>query len=194
MYSYHPLPLVITTIEAQSPRRFIHISLSVPDLLDGAGESDILGLELIETVESNGGSSVQQVQGVVVHGAVDSLGDVVGNARLETKLGVDQKSSTESGVQNGRDGAGGEGQNGHGDEADHEDSLKGPVVGALGGVGGGDGRGVVDGADNASGGLGDGAEHLVGSHGDGRSHHELGGHAGLEGGGGQSEGGSEHLR
>lgn len=57
---------------------------------------------------------------------------------------VQEDGGAQDGVGGGVERAGGEGSNGEGHETGGEEALKGPVVGAVGGAGVGNGDGVVD--------------------------------------------------
>jgi hypothetical protein len=59
-------------------------------------------------------------------------------------VGVEEEDTAEDGVESRVEGASSEGSDGQGDEAGGEETLEGPVVGTVGGVGLGDGSRVVD--------------------------------------------------
>lgn len=75
---------------------------------------------------------------------VRALGNVVDDDGLEANVGVQEHGRAQDGVEGGVQRAGSEGGDGERDERGGEEALKSPVVGAMGGVGVGDRRRVVD--------------------------------------------------
>lgn len=59
-------------------------------------------------------------------------------------MGVEEENTAEDGVESRVERSSGEGSDGQRDEAGGEETLEGPVVRAVGGVGLGDGSRVVD--------------------------------------------------
>ena len=59
-------------------------------------------------------------------------------------MGVEEENTAEDGVESRVERSSGEGSDGQRDEAGGEETLEGPVVGTVGGVGLGDGSRIVD--------------------------------------------------
>lgn len=121
-----------------------HHPLCLPDLLNSLGNTNIVGLKLIQSHADGDGRQVQAPPEDLSQAGVAGLGDVVDDDGLEANMRVQQDGGAQDGVGGGVERAGGEGSNGEGHEAGGEEALKGPVVGAVRGVGVGNGDGVVD--------------------------------------------------
>lgn len=122
--------------------------LCVPQLADQLSDTDIVRLKLVQA-QANEGSDGVEAPGEALAGLGEALlGDVVGDEDLEAEVGVDEEEAAQDGVGGRVEGAGGERSDGQGHDAGGDEALKGPVVGAVAGVGRGDGRSVVDTADD----------------------------------------------
>lgn len=149
--SIHTIPLHF------SPSRFISFSISytrfqsifsvhlrLPKSLDSLGDANIVGLELVQSNADGQGSDVEQPAEEGSQTGVSAIGDVVNDDLLETGVGVEEENAGEDGVGGRVERAGGEGGDGKRDKTSGDETLKGPVVGTVGGVGLGDGSRIVD--------------------------------------------------
>ena len=118
--------------------------LSLPDALDGLGKTDIGGLELVKGKANEDGGGVEAPGEELAGGGNALLGDVVDNDVAEAGVGVNKDGGGEDGVHGRVERAGGEGSDGQGDKAGGDDTVEGPVVGAMRRRGGGNLDGVVD--------------------------------------------------
>jgi len=118
--------------------------LCLPDALDSLSKADVVGLVLVEGKADNDSSGVQTPAEGLACPRHSVLGNVVNNDVLEAGVGVDEEGGAEGSVEDGVDGASGERREGNGDQGSGNETVKGPVVGAVAGIGWGDGGGVVD--------------------------------------------------
>ena len=120
------------------------VPLCRPDPLDSFCDTNVIRLELVQSHANSQGSSVETPPKELPRSGVSLLGDVVDDDGLETHVGVKQDGSAEDSIGGGVQGAGGERRDGERDEAGGEETLEGPVVGTMGGVGFGNGSGIID--------------------------------------------------
>lgn len=118
--------------------------LRLPYTLNGLSDTDIVRLELVQTQADGEGGGVQAPPEQLAQAGVRAVGNVVDDDLLEAHVGVQQDAAAEDGVHGGVQGAGSEGSDGERDETEGKAALEDPVVGALGGVGLGNGGGIVD--------------------------------------------------
>lgn len=117
--------------------------LSLPDALDGLGKTDIGGLELVKGKANEDGSGVETPGEELAGGGNALLGDVVDNDVAEAGVGVDEDGGGEDGVHCRVERAGGKRSDGQRNKTGGDDTVEGPVVGAMGRRGRGNVDGVV---------------------------------------------------
>lgn len=139
--------------------------LSLPDLLDELGETNVVGVELVDAEDGTGSSDAEEPAGGVAEGTELALVDVVVDTGGEAHVGVGDEGDAEDTVDDGlrglassdscgqlvrtHVGSGGDNssRDGKGDQRGGDETLKGPVVRAVGGLADlGELGSVVDGA------------------------------------------------
>lgn len=118
-------------------------SSRLPHPLDSLRDTDVIGLELVQTHKGEHGEAIEQPEQTVAHAGHAPLGEVVGDAGLEADVRVSDDEGAEDGVSGRVEGGAREGGDGDGDQGGGDESLGGPVVGAVGWGGFWDGSGVV---------------------------------------------------
>lgn len=75
--------------------------LSLPDLLDELGETDVVGVELVDTEDGTGCREAEEPAGSVAEGAELALVDVVVDTGREAHVGVGDERDAEDAVNDG---------------------------------------------------------------------------------------------
>ena len=121
-------------------------TLCCPDTTQSLGHTNIVCLELVQTNSGGEGECAQEpVAGSAELGHTGRR-EVVDDGGLESDVRVGDDQRAQDGVHDGVEGTSGERSEGERDQADADQSLKRPVVAALGGVGFGNGSRVVHGS------------------------------------------------
>lgn len=75
--------------------------LSLPDLLNELGETNVVGVELVDTEDGAGGGEAEEPAGTVAEGAELALVDVVVDTGGEAHVGVGDEGDAEDAVNDG---------------------------------------------------------------------------------------------
>lgn len=118
--------------------------LSLPQSLDGLGDADIAGLVLVEGKADNDGGGVEAPDGSLAGPGCSVLRNVIDDDVLEAGVRVDEEGGAQDGIHGGVERAGGERSDGKGDQGRSDETVKGPVVGAVRGRRGRYGGSIVD--------------------------------------------------
>lgn len=117
---------------------------SGPNALDGLGDADIGSLELVEGQADDSGGGVEAPNKGHASLGRPLFGDVIDDDVLEAGVGVDEDGGAEDGVERRVQRASREGGDGERDQRGGDQTVKGPVVGAVRRRRGRYGGGIVD--------------------------------------------------
>lgn len=109
---------------------YLLYGLCPPNLRHEGSQTALLRLDLVQPVSSDTGAQGQQPQGDLVVDAVDTVGNVVNNAGLESHVAVIQQEPGEGGIEKGA-GAGQEWGHNKRHQPDTDEPFGGPVVRAV---------------------------------------------------------------
>lgn len=118
--------------------------LSFPHPLDSLCQTNVVGLKLVQTDANQDSGGVEGPHGELAGLGETAVGDIVDEDVLETGVRVHEDCAAESGIEHGVQRTGSERSDGQGDEAGGEQTVKGPVVGAVRGRRRRDGSRVID--------------------------------------------------
>lgn len=118
--------------------------LSLPHPLDSLCQANVVGLKLVQTDANQDSGGVEGPHGELAGLGETAVGDIVDEDILETGVRVHEDCAAESGIEHGVQRTGSERSDGQGDEAGGEQTVKGPVVGAVRGRRRRDGSRVID--------------------------------------------------
>lgn len=85
---------------------------SLPDPLDGLGQADVVGLELVQADADEDGGAVEEPHGRLAGLGVLARGDVVDDDGLDAEVAVDEQQRAQDGVEPRVQGAAREGGQG----------------------------------------------------------------------------------
>jgi hypothetical protein len=106
----------------------LDITLSLPDPLDGLGNTNIVRLEFVQANSDQDGSSVQSPHKESAECGMFPIGNVVDDDGLKAHVAVHQHQGAEGSIHSRVERAGGVGRDGERDETCSDQSLEGPVV------------------------------------------------------------------
>lgn len=112
---------------------YISLSLCSPNPLDGLGNTNVVGLKLVEAVGDEKSESSQNPGQKCTHTGNAPGREVVNDASIEANVGVNDEQTAENRVGNGIQRASSEGSDAERDESSRDESLKSPVIAAVGG-------------------------------------------------------------